>query len=84
MLQLFLPGFLNDIHKPGKIALHVEMRIFQRIAHAGLRRQMHDQRELFMLENIGNSLQVSDVGMNKLEARSFFRISRRAGFRPSL
>src|SRR6478672_3598618 len=49
------------------------MRIFQRVSHAGLRRQMYDQSELFMLEDVANSTQVRDVGMNKLEALIIFQ-----------
>src|SRR5438270_13593165 len=73
MLQPFLAGCLNDIHKAGKVALHVEMRIFQRVPHARLRRQMYDQSELFILENIGDCIQVCDIGLNELESWVLFQ-----------
>jgi hypothetical protein len=69
MLQLFLPRLLNDIYKTSEITLDVKMRIFQRISHASLRRQMHHQSELFILKNIGDSVEVCDVGMEKPKGR---------------
>src|SRR5436305_3503571 len=73
MLQVLLSRCLNHIHKTGEITLHVEMRIFQRVSHPGLRCQVYDQSELFILENIGNGIQVCDVGVNELEAWVIFQ-----------
>ncbi len=47
MLDLIVPATFEDMQRADDIAVDVSMRILERVAHARLRREMHDFAELF-------------------------------------
>jgi hypothetical protein len=51
VLDAGVAAAFDHVQESGDVALHIDMRILGRIAHAGLRRQMHDAAEAFARED---------------------------------
>jgi hypothetical protein len=56
------------------------MRIFERVTHARLRREMNDHRETVRLEQVRRDCRSARSSLMKLNDGSFFSTSRRASF----
>jgi hypothetical protein len=61
---------LHEIHETGNIALDVNVRVFQRVSYAGLRRQVNDGAKFFMIED---GLQAAPIGNVTLDKAEVFR-----------
>ena len=67
MLHRVPAAALEHIEGPDDVALHVAVRILERIAHAGLRAQVHDPLEALPGEQGGHRLLIGEVGVHKSE-----------------
>src|SRR5215467_6024595 len=72
MWGLLPVGALQQIDEPNQIALHVEVRIFQRIANPGLRSQVNYGAEVVAGEHVLDAAKVRDVALDKLKSVGLF------------
>ena len=78
MLDSLLPAALEHVQKSGDVALYVHVRILDRMAHARLRRQMHDRVELFAVEDLLHGPAIRDIELDESKAGSRSRTASRA------
>ena len=64
-----VPASLQDVEEAGDIAVDIGLRIFQRVAHTGLRRQMRDPVEPLGGEQRGHRLRLPYIDALKRKAR---------------
>ena len=69
MLDLEVPGTLENIHEPDQISVHVSMRILDGIAHARLGSEIHHPVETLALEQGVHGLTFSDVELHEMKSR---------------
>src|ERR1051325_831778 len=67
MLDAEVTGGFEDVEKAAQVRLDVDVRIDQRVAHAGLRGEMHDARRLVRLEDLAQPLIVGNIRPQKAE-----------------
>jgi hypothetical protein len=67
MLSAGVPAPLEDVEKANDIAVDVHMRILERVAHAGLGREMDDALRPFALEELCHSPSVGNVELDEPE-----------------
>src|SRR5438552_9883158 len=67
MLNASVPAAFENVQKTDDIAIDVRVGILERIAHAGLSRQMNDAIRWFALEDIFHSFPVGNVDLNEVE-----------------
>src|SRR6478672_9328211 len=70
MRHLAFMCLLHEIHETGKIALDVNVRVFQRISYTGLGREVYDRAKFFMIED---GLQAGPIGNVTLDKAEVFR-----------
>ena len=68
MLDVVAPARLEDVEKPGPVAVQVGVGVLQRIAHAGLCGQMDDLRDLGLREQRIDRRLVGDVDRAQIQA----------------
>ena len=59
----------QNVEKAREIGIGIDVRIDQRIAHAGLRREMHDLAKAMGGEQVGHGLAIGNVQLFELEVR---------------
>ena len=69
MLDAVVPAALEDVGEADDIAVDVGVRVDQRVAHAGLRGQVHDAVELLLREQRRDALAVGHVHLHEAEVR---------------
>ena len=67
MLQRVVAAGLEHIHEPDDVGFDIGMRVFDRVAHAGLRREMHDPLGRGVGKNAIDGLPIGDVDLVKTE-----------------
>src|SRR6266436_1762738 len=67
MLYVVAPTTFNNVQKSGDIALYVDMRVVDRVAHPGLGRQMDYSLESFALKDNLHCGSVGDVQFEETE-----------------
>ena len=68
VLHLGMPAALQHVHEADDVAVDVGMRVLQRIAHAGLRRQVDHTVETLAGKEIGHAGTVGNVELDEAEA----------------
>jgi hypothetical protein len=58
---------LEHVHEADDVAVHVGVRILQRVAHPGLRREVDDTLELLFCEQRSHALAVGDIELDEAE-----------------
>ena len=69
---------LEDVGEAGQIGIHIGVRIDQRIAHAGLRREMNHIGKAMLREQRCHALAIGKVELDETEADSILRARRGA------
>ena len=69
MLDAVVPAALEHVQRAVDVAPHVGVRILQRIAHAGLRGEMHHARELLAREQRRNRRGIGEIELHEAETR---------------
>src|SRR6266404_6222412 len=69
MLYVVVPATFNDVQKSRDIALHIDVRVVDRVAHPGLGRQMDYSLESFALKDNFHCGSVGDVQFEEIEIR---------------
>ena len=64
-----MAGTLEEIHEPHDIGVDIGMRILQGMAHAGLRREIHDGIVMVGRKQFGHGLAVGDIQTAKAKPR---------------
>ena len=59
---------LEHMQKSGDVALHVDVRIADGMAHARLRGQMYDRAELVAVEDLLHGLPIGDIELVESKA----------------
>src|SRR6266480_5056104 len=67
MLNAGVPAAFENVQKTDDVAIDVRVGILERIAHAGLSRQMNDAIGWFALEDIFHSSPVGNVDLDEAE-----------------
>src|SRR6266480_4622485 len=67
MLDAGAPAAFENVQKTDDVAIDVRVGILERIAHAGLSRQMNDAIGRFALEDIFHSSLVGNVDLDEAE-----------------
>ena len=62
-----VPAAFENVQKTDDVAIDVRVGILERIAHAGLGRQMYDPIGRFALEHVFDSCPVGNVGLDEAE-----------------
>src|SRR5262249_56631947 len=65
MTRFAMAAALEDIEKAGEIRIEISVRIFQRIANAGLGGQMHDWPELDLGKNAFDRAPLGEIDLVK-------------------
>ena len=68
MLDAVVAATLEDIQRPLDVAAHVGVRVLQRIAHPGLRREVHHARELLAREQRRDRRRIGEIEPHEAEA----------------
>ncbi len=68
MLDLRVTASFDDFEETDDIALHIGVRIFDRVAHAGLRAQVHHPLKLMGAEHSLHRIAIRQVSLDELEA----------------
>ena len=74
MLDCVVAAPFQDIERAGDVAPDVGVRRFQRIAHAGLRGQVHYTRELLLCEQLAHRLIVGEIELDEAERRQLLQL----------
>ena len=69
MLDAAAPASLDHVQESGHVALHVDVRILRRVAHAGLRREVHDPVKPLLLEEGLHRVAVCKLDLLEPEVR---------------
>ena len=69
MPDLVVAATLEHVQRAGDIARHIGVRILERVAHAGLRREVHHSIEFLALEEVRHAAVVGEVELDDAEAR---------------
>ena len=64
----------EHIGKALKVGVHIGLRILKRIAHAGLRGEMHDVGKFFRLEQCRNGGAIGEIKLDEAEAVVAFKL----------
>ena len=65
MRYVCVPAAFQNIDEPHQIAVHVGMRIFNAVAHAGLRRQIDDHVKTGIVKKTLHFFPVGEIQLNK-------------------
>src|SRR3546814_9255455 len=69
MLDGGVPAALEHVDEADEIAVDIGVRIGERIAHAGLRREVHDPIDALRLEQCRDTVPVLDVQLDEPKPR---------------
>ena len=75
--RVAMPEMLQHVEVPGEVRLGIDMRVGDRGAHAGLRREVDDDVERVIVERRAERIAVGDLGLAKGEAgRRFSEVAK--------
>ena len=69
MLDAIVAATFEDVAEADQVGLDVSMRIFQRVAHAGLRGQVDHTLEVAFGEQVFHGHAVGDIALHEAEIR---------------
>ena len=69
MCGLAVTAAFEKVEEGGEIGIEIGIRVFQRVAHASLRRKVHDRSEVTVLEQSLGPLSIGEVKPMKGEIR---------------
>lgn len=58
---------LHEVHETGEVALDVNIRVFQRVSYACLRREVNDWAKFFMIEHGLQAAPIGDISFDESE-----------------
>jgi hypothetical protein len=64
-----MPAAFQHVERPHDVAAHVGVRIFKRVAHAGLGGEVHHAHEFLALEKLCNARVVGKIELHEAEFR---------------
>ena len=67
MLGLAMAAAFENVEKAGEIGIEIGVRVLQRIAHAGLRGEMHDRTEIAVAKHRLGDFAVGEIELVKAE-----------------
>src|SRR6516225_2278589 len=68
MTAAIVPASLQHVEKALEVGIDISMRMFDRVAHAGLGREMNDRRKALPRKERCNCLAIREIGLHKGEA----------------
>src|SRR3569832_1976807 len=69
MMTTVIAAALEHVEKADEIGIGVGVRLLDRMAHAGLGREMHDLRETMLRKQPRDRLAIGKIGLDEGEAR---------------
>ena len=67
MRSLAASAAFENVEEGAEIGVEIGNRVFQRVAHASLRRKVHDRAEIAILEQSFGQLSIGEIKPMKLE-----------------
>ena len=68
MPAAIVPAAFENIGEADEIGIHIGVRIDQRMAHAGLRREMHHERKAMLREQGRHAGAIGEIELDKAKA----------------
>ena len=69
MFAAMMPATFKDIGKTRQIGIDISLRIDERVADTGLRREMHDERKLIVGKKRRDSFAIGEIHLDEAKVR---------------